>query len=50
MGIAWNYKQFGSITRLFFAGDWGVRLYVDASRADEARAIAERLDAQDDEP
>ena len=39
-GIAWTYKQFGGLTRLFFAGDWGVRLYVDASRLDEARAVA----------
>ena len=43
-GIAWNYKQFGRFTRLFFAGDWGVRLFVDASRLDDARALVARLE------
>lgn len=44
-GIAWNHKQFGSITRFFFAGDWGVRLFVDGARIEEARTIVERLTA-----
>jgi hypothetical protein len=39
-GIAWTYKQFGAFTRFFFAGEWGVRLYVDARRAAEAATIA----------
>lgn len=47
-GIAWSYKQFGGITRFFFAGDWGVRMYVDASRLEDARAIAARI--QDSPP
>lgn len=42
-GIAWNYKQFGGITRFFFAGDWGVRLFVEAARAEEARTLAARV-------
>ena len=42
-GIAWSYKQFGRFTRLFFAGDWGVRLFVDAARLDDARAIVGSL-------
>lgn len=42
-GIAWTYKQFGRLTRLFFAGEWGVRMFVDASRIDEARQIVERM-------
>jgi len=42
-GIAWTYKQFGRFTRLFFAGDWGVRMFVDSSRIDEARSIVSRL-------
>lgn len=42
-GIAWTYKQFGRLTKLFFAGDWGVRMFVDSSRIDEARSIVSRL-------
>lgn len=39
-GIGWWHKQAGGITRVLFAGEWGVRLFVDADRLDEARAIA----------
>ena len=39
-GIAWSYKQAGAITRLLFAGDWGVRLFVEKERLEEARQIA----------
>jgi len=39
-GISWTYKQFGRWTKLFFAGEWGVRLYVDAGKVEAARAIA----------
>lgn len=42
-GIEWWYKQSGAITQFFFRGDWGVRLFVDADRLDEARAIAARV-------
>jgi hypothetical protein len=42
-GIAWTYKQFGRLTRLLFAGDWGVRMFVDSTRIEEARAIVSRL-------
>jgi hypothetical protein len=42
-GIAWTYKEFGMLTKLFFAGDWGVRLFVDATRVEEARTIVSRL-------
>lgn len=38
-GIVWWYKQGGAFSRVFFS-EWGVRLFVDASRFDEARAIA----------
>jgi hypothetical protein len=41
--IAWTYKQFGRLTKLFFAGDWGVRLFVDGTRIEEAKAIVSRL-------
>jgi hypothetical protein len=39
-GITWWYKQPG-----FFSSIWekGTHLFVDASRLDEARAIAERV-------
>jgi hypothetical protein len=45
-GIRWTYKQFGRLTRLFFAGDWGVRIYVDGTRVEEARAIVARLNSE----
>lgn len=38
-GIVWWHKQFGSLSQFFF-GEWGVRLFVDRARLDEARAIA----------
>jgi len=42
-GIPWTYKEFGRLTKLFFAGDWGVRIFVDASRVEEARQIVSRV-------
>jgi hypothetical protein len=42
-GIAWTYKQFGRLTKLFFAGDWGIRMFVDAARVEDARTIVSRL-------
>jgi hypothetical protein len=39
-GIGWWYKQSGQIVRFFFAGDWGVRLFVEKERLEQARAIA----------
>ena len=39
-GITWWHKQSGQIAQMLFRGDWGVRLFVDADRLDEARAIA----------
>jgi len=41
--ISWSYKQAGGITKVFFAGEWGTRLFVEKERLDEARAIAERV-------
>ena len=46
-GIPWTYKQFGRLTKLFFAGDWGVRMFVDASRVEEARALVAGLPKND---
>lgn len=42
-GIFWYYKQPGWLTEKIFAGEWGVRLFVDQERLDDARAIAERV-------
>jgi hypothetical protein len=39
--IAWSYKQAGFLTRIFFLGEWGTRMFVDAERLDEARVIAD---------
>ena len=41
--IVWWHKQSGRIASFVFAGDWGVRLFVDAARLDEAREIAVRV-------
>lgn len=48
-GIGWHYKQSGGIARWFFAGEWGVRLFVDETRIEEVRSIVERLTANDEE-
>lgn len=42
-GIAHHAKQTGGLTRWLFAGEWGVRLFVDAERFTEARDIAARI-------
>ena len=42
-GIAWWYKQSGRIVSFLFAGDWGVRLFVDSARVDEAREIVGKV-------
>lgn len=39
-GITWWTKRSGGLTRVLFAGDWGVRVFVEAARVDEAAAIA----------
>jgi hypothetical protein len=44
--IPWSYKQASWITKAFFIGEWGTRLFVDAARLEEARLIAERITAQ----
>jgi hypothetical protein len=41
-GIAWWCKNPGTITRVLFA-EFGVRMFVDKTRLDEARHIARRL-------
>jgi len=39
-GIVWWQKGAGRVAKILFAGDWGVRLFVDEKRLDEAREIA----------
>ena len=46
-GIGWYYKQSGRLGQFLFAGDWGVRLFVEELRLDEAQQIAERVTAPD---
>jgi hypothetical protein len=41
-GITHWVKRAGGFSRFFFAGEWGVRVFVDADRRDEAVAIADR--------
>ncbi len=42
-GIVWWHKQAGPFVRFFFAGDWGVRLFVEKARLEEARRLAESV-------
>lgn len=42
-GIVWWHKTHGRLMRTLSFQDWGTRLYVDESRFDEARAIAEEI-------
>ncbi len=48
--ILWWAKNPGTVTRVLFA-EFGVRIFVDKSRLDEARTIAERVvtDAEEGE-
>jgi hypothetical protein len=39
-GIGWWYKEPGFFSQIW---EWGVRLFVDKRRLDEARAIADRV-------
>jgi hypothetical protein len=39
-GIVWWHKGAGRVAKILFAGDWGVRLFVDQNRLEEAREIA----------
>jgi hypothetical protein len=48
-GISWSYKQAGWLTQIFFLGEWGTRLFVEESRLEEARTIAERVTGTEQE-
>lgn len=41
--IGWSYKQAGRFTKIFFAGEWGSRLFVEDSWIEEAKRIAETV-------
>jgi hypothetical protein len=45
-GITWWHKSSGGIVRFLSVGDWGVRLFVDSSRLDEARDLVRRVAAE----
>ncbi len=42
-GIVWWYKEPGYISQVW---EFGVRLFVDRARLDEARSIADRITAE----
>ena len=44
-GIVWWHKQAGRWGRVLFA-EWGVRLFVDKARMEEAREIVRRVAEQ----
>lgn len=45
-GIVWWHKASGGLVRFLSAGDWGVRLFVDSSRLEEARELVRRVAAE----
>ena len=47
-GITWFYKQSGRWGRTLFLGEWGTRLFVDATRLAEARELARGVLGSDD--
>lgn len=42
-GIVWWHKTHGRLMRTLSFQDWGTRLFVDETRLDEARVIAEEV-------
>lgn len=40
--VVWT-KRSGALASLLFAGDWGTRVFVDASRRAEAEALASQV-------
>jgi hypothetical protein len=47
-GIVWWFKQSGRWGRTLFLGEWGTRLFVDADRVEEARAVAREVLGSDE--
>jgi hypothetical protein len=46
-GIVWWHKGSGSLMRWLDASSWGVRVFVDADRLEDARAIAHQVSSTD---
>jgi hypothetical protein len=46
-GIVWWHKGSGSLLRWLDAATWGVRVFVAADRLEDARAIAQQVQAAD---
>lgn len=42
-GIVWWHKGSGSLVRWLDASTWGVRVFVDADRLEDARACAQEV-------
>ena len=42
-GIRWWQKSSGGLVRLLSAADWGVRVFVEVDRIDDARRLARDL-------
>lgn len=38
--IPYWIKRTGGLARVLFAGDWGIRIFVDESRLEEAQTVA----------
>ena len=45
-GIVWWHKASGRVMRFLSVGDWGVRLFVDSTRLDEAKDIVRAVAAE----
>lgn len=42
-GIVWWHKAHGQFVQLLSAADWGVRVFVEVGRLDEAKRIAREI-------
>lgn len=42
-GIVWWHKASGRLVRFFSMGDWGVRIFVDSSKLEEAKEVVRRV-------
>lgn len=45
-GIVWWHKSTGRVMRFLSAADWGIRLFVDSARLEEARELVRRVAAE----
>lgn len=42
-GIVWWHKRHGGFVQLLSAADWGVRVFVEAGRLEEARELTREI-------